>query len=186
MPVLETGMACREAEDVVGFAGVLTATSNYILTRMQDEGTDYASALAEAQRLGYAEADPSLDVDGFAAAAKLVILADHVMGRSLTLSDVNPFRGIRELKLDDVRKAASRGKAIRPLAEVQDKAEVGPKEVDARSPLNVYGATNSIVFRCEDSGERVIAGASGGGVSTSRAVLRDLVAIAAERGKGVP
>jgi len=178
IPMLETGIACREAEEVVAIDGVLNATSNFILTKMQDEGSDYTSALREAQGLGYAETDPSLDVDGFDAAAKLVILADHVMGRSLTLTDVRPLRGIRNLNQQDINGAKSKGKMIRPLASVSKSAEVGPKEVDPRSPLNVFGATNVVVFRCEDSGERVVAGASGGGVATSRAVLRDLVAIA--------
>jgi len=178
IPMLETGLACRQAEEIAGIDGVLNATSNFILTKMQDEGSTYRGALAEAQDLGYAEADPSLDVDGFDAAAKLVILADHVMGRSLTLTDVSPMRGIRDLTFQDIRKAKSKGKTIRLLATMGKKAEVGPKEIDLRNPLNVFGATNVVVFRCEDSGERVVAGASGGGVATSRAVLRDLVAIA--------
>ena len=182
IPMIEAGMACREAEEIVGIAGVLNATSNFILTEMEGEGSDYASALREAQRRGYAEADPSLDVDGFDAAAKLVILADRVMGRSLTLADVQPIQGIRDLTLQDIRGAGSRGKVIRPLATIGKAAEVGPKEVDQRSPLNVFGATNVVVFRCNESGERVVAGASGGGVATSRAVLRDLVSIA--RGGG--
>jgi len=184
IPMLETGMACREAEEVVSIDGVLNATSNFILTKMQEEGSDYASALREAQSLGYAEADPSLDVDGFDAAAKLVILANHVMGKDLTLADVRPMRGIRSLTLQDILGAKSKGMVIRPLATVGRTAEVGPKEVDSRSPLNVFGATNVVVFRCEDSGERVVAGASGGGVATSRAVLRDLIAIAQGSGRG--
>ena len=184
IPMLETGTACRQAEEVMAIDGVLNATSNFILTKMQEEGSDYASALREAQSLGYAEADPSLDVDGFDAAAKLVILADHVMGRNLTLADVRPMLGIRDTSLQDIRRARSKGSFIRPLATVSKTAEVGPKEVDSRNPLNVFGATNVVVFRCEDSGERVVAGASGGGVATSRAVLRDLVAIAQGTGKG--
>jgi homoserine dehydrogenase len=184
IPMLETGIACRESEEIVGIDGVLNATSNFILTKMQDEDSDYAVALAEAQDLGYAEADPSLDVDGFDAAAKIVILADHVMGRSMTLADVSPRRGIRDLTLQDMRRAASKGRAIRPVATVAKRADVGPKEVDQRDPLNVFGATNVVVFRCEDSGERVVSGASGGGVATSRAVLRDLVAIARGSGRG--
>ena len=177
IPMIETGMACREAEEMVGIDGVLNATSNFILTKMEDDGSDYAAALREAQSLGYAEADPTLDVDGFDAAAKLVILANTVMGASLTLADVKPMRGIRDLTLKDVRGAKSRGKMIRPLATMRQTAEVGPGDVDPRSPLNVFGATNVVVFRCEDSGERVVSGASGGGVATSRAVLRDLLAL---------
>jgi homoserine dehydrogenase len=182
IPMLETGSACRKSEEIVGVDGVLNATSNFILTKMQDEGSDYSTALAEAQNLGYAEADPSLDVDGFDAAAKLVILADHLMGRSMTLADVKPMRSIRDLAPQDIRSAAFRGKTMKPLATASNTAEVGPREIDPRSPLNVSGATNAVIFRCEDSGERVVAGASGGGVATSRAVLRDLVAIAQGRG----
>ena len=184
MPVLETGAACGETERIVGIDGVLNATSNFILSKMQDERSDYAAALAEAQNLGFAEADPSLDVDGFDAAAKLVILADHVMGQNLTLADVKPLRGIRDLTISEVQSAASMGKVIRPLAQAGESVEVGPKEVEIRSPLNVYGATNAVVFRCEDSGDRVVSGASGGGVATSRAVLRDLVAIALASRRG--
>ena len=182
IPMLETGVACCEVEEITGIDGVLNATSNFILTKMQDEGSDFPSALGEAKSLGYAESDPSLDVDGFDAAAKLVILANHVMRKSMTLADVRSIRGIRDMTPQDIRGAGSKGKMIRPLATASQTAEVGPKEVDSRSPLNVFGATNVVVFRCEDSGERVVAGASGGGVATSRAVLRDLVAIA--RGSG--
>jgi homoserine dehydrogenase len=177
-PMLETGRACGEAEEIEGFDAVLNATSNFVLTRMQTDGMDYMTALAEAKRLGYAEADPSLDVEGFDAAAKLVILANHVMGKRLSLGDVRPLRGISEVGLDDVREAARRGRSIRPLATMHATAEVGPKEVEDRDPLNVFGATNVVVFRCSDSGDRVVSGHSGGGVATSRAVLRDLVSIA--------
>jgi homoserine dehydrogenase len=186
IPVLETGKACAEAEEVEGFDAVLNATSNFILTKMQSDGLTYSSALAEAKKLGYAEADPSLDVDGFDAAAKLVILANHVMGKRLALGDVRPLRGIGGVTLEDVRAAAARGRPIKPLARMHGVAEVGPKEVEARDPLNVSGPTNVVVFRCSDSGDRVVAGHAGGGVATSRAVLRDLVSIAMveRRGRG--
>lgn len=178
IPMLEMGRACAEAEEIEGFDAVLNATSNFILTRMQDGGKDFTSALAEARRLGYAEADISLDVDGFDAAAKLVILANHVMGTSISLKDVRPIEGIRDLTTESVRAAASKGKALRALARMHGSPEVGPMEVDIKNPLNVLGATNAVVFRCRDSGDRSVAGPSGGGVATSRAVLRDLVSIA--------
>ena len=178
IPMLETGRACGEAEKVLGIEGVLNSTSNYILSRMQDDGCDYASALAEAQDQGFAEADPSLDVDGIDAAAKLVILSNDVMGKNLTLADVKRVRGVREVTRDEVRKAASRGMVIRQVAAMGQSAKVSLREVAAKSPLSVFGPINVVVFKCEDSGDRIVAGASGGGVSTSRAVLRDLVAIA--------
>jgi homoserine dehydrogenase len=182
VPMLELGKMCSEVEVIEGFDAILNATSNFILTKMLDENADYESALAEAKRLGFAETNPSLDVDGFDAAAKLVILANHVMNGRLTMSDVHPLQGIRGITLGDLRAAALRGKAVRPLARLHGSAEVKPLEVDAKSPLNVFGATNVVVFHCRDSGERVISGPAGGGVATSRAVLRDLVDIAAHGG----
>ena len=178
IPMLEMGKTCSEVEAIEGFDAVLNATSNFILTKMLDESSDYGSALNEAQRLGYAETNPSLDVDGFDAAAKLVILANHVMGRKLALSDVHPLEGIRGMTLEALQAAEAKGRAVRPLARMHDSAEVKPTEVDAKSPLNVFGATNAVVFRCRDSGDRVISGPAGGGIATSRAVLRDLVDIA--------
>ena len=178
IPMLEMGRACAEAEEVDGFDAVLNSTSNFILTMMQDGGVGFEAALAEAQKRGYAEADPSLDIDGYDAAAKLVILADHVLKKELTLGDVHPLEGIRGLTVERMREAAGRGMAVRPLAVMGRGAQVGPREVGARSPLNVYGATNVAVFHCKDSRERAISGPSGGGVATSRAVLRDLISIA--------
>ncbi len=180
LPLLEMGRACAAAEDVDGFDAILNATSNFILTSM-GEGSNFESALAEAQRLGYAEADPSLDIDGMDAAAKLVILANHALGRRLSLGDVNPLRGIREITSADLRSAASRKKVLKPIARVGDTAEVGPIEVAAGGPLNIPGHENVAVFRCHDSGERVVRGPTGGGIRTSRAVLRDLVAISSAR-----
>ena len=167
-----------------GFDAVLNATSNFILSKMEDEGTDYETALAEAQRLGYAEADPSLDVDGMDAAAKLTIMANHVMGKRITLGDVHPLLGIRRVTPESVKAATSRGRSLRAVASMHGTATVGPREVDASDPLDVHGATNVAVFHCRDSGDRVIGGASGGGAATSRAVLRDLAAIARAMGEG--
>jgi homoserine dehydrogenase len=178
IPVLEFGIACGKVEAIEGFDAVLNATSNFILTKMQDEGQDYGSALAEAQRLGYAEADPSLDVDGFDAAAKLVILANHVMGKRISLGDVSPLQGIRGVGKETLGAAKAHGKEIRPLAKMHGFAEVGPNEVDVRDAVNVHGARNVVVFHCIDSGDRAISGLAGGGIATSRAVLRDLVSIA--------
>jgi homoserine dehydrogenase len=178
VPVLEMGKACAEAEPVLGIDGVLNATSNFILTKMEEEGAEYDFAIAEAQRLGYAETDPALDVRGYDAACKLVILANHVMGKRLSLEDVDPLEGIEGISAETLRKTAARGKAVRLVAKMRESPQVSVLEVDARSPLNVKGASSSVVFYCRDSGERTITGPGAGSVTTSRAVLRDLISLA--------
>lgn len=178
VPMLEFGRICGRPEEIDGFDAILNATSNFILTEMQEEEMDYKSALAEAQKLGFAESDPTVDVEGFDAAAKLVILANHVMGRRISLKDVRPLVGIGGIAAEDLKAAASKGMQIRPLASMRLTGEVGPREVKVDDPVNVRGATNSIVFHCRDSGDRVMTGQAGGSVATSRGVLRDLVAIA--------
>ena len=177
LPVLEFGRLLSLTEPVLGIEGVLNATTNFVLTKMGEGGTSYSAALAEAQRLGFAETDPTLDVNGFDAACKLVILANHVMGRRLTLGDVG-CRGIEGVTPDAVATAAARGRAIRLVARTVDGISVSPVEVDARSPLNVPGASHAVVFRCRDSGERVISGAGAGPGTTAGAVLRDLLTLA--------
>jgi homoserine dehydrogenase len=178
LPILEMGRACAEAEPVLGIDGVLNATSNFILTKMEEAGAEYDSAIAEAQRLGYAETDPRLDVCGHDAACKIVILANHVMGSKLSLKDVSPLEGIEGVSTETLREAAARGRAVRLVARMRRSPQVSVLEVDARSPLNVKGALSSVVFYCRDSGERAITGPGAGPVTTSRAVLRDLIALA--------
>jgi homoserine dehydrogenase len=177
MPVLEMGKACAEAEPILGIDGILNATSNFILTKMEEEGTGYGFALAEAQRLGYAETDPTLDVRGYDAACKLVILANHVMGSKLSLKDVDPLEGIEGVSTEMLRKEAARGRAVRLVAKMHEAPEISVSAVDARGPLNVKGASSAVVFHCRDSGDRTIVGAGAGSITTSRAVLRDLIAL---------
>ena len=184
LPILEMGRVLSEVEPVLQIEGVLNATTNFILTKMGEERSSYASALAEAQRLGFAETDPTLDVNGFDAACKLVILANHVMGTRLTLGGVDAG-GIEKVTPELVASARSKGRAIRLVARTHKKPQVSAVEVDARSPLNVPGASHAVVFRCRDSGERAISGTGAGPVTTAGAVLRDLMTLAAlEKGGG--
>jgi homoserine dehydrogenase len=178
VPILETGRACALAERVDAIDAVLNATSNFVLTKMSEDGKDYAAALAEAKTLGYAEADPQVDVGGLDAAAKLVILANHVMGKELSLRDVNPLVGIDGVTPEAIRGAAGRGKVVKLLARIHGSPAVRPEEVEKGEPLDVKGTNNVAIFRCQDSGDRVVSGPAGGGVSTSRAVLRDLLMLA--------
>ncbi len=177
LPVLDLGDLCAQADEVTAIDGVLNATSNFILSEMQERGVGFESALGEARRLGYAEADPGLDIDGVDSACKIVILADHVLGKGFTLDDVRPFEGIRGISRARMEKARRKGKRLRMIASADDGVSVKVEEVSEADPLCVRGTDNAVRFDCEFSGPRIIQGPAGGGDATSTAVLRDLLAI---------
>jgi homoserine dehydrogenase len=177
IPILEFGDSCADAETVTSIDGVLNATSNFILSEMGERGTDFEKALREARALGYAEADPWLDLDGIDAAAKIVILTNHVLGREFVLKDVRPIEGLRELSSSEIQRRQKSGGRVRSLAIYDKRLQVKIVEIPADDPLCVSGAWNAVRFRCADSGERVVSGPAGGGVTTARAVLRDLLSI---------
>ena len=177
LPVLEFGRLCAAAEPVEKIEGVVNATTNFVLSEME-RGEAYDLALERAQGLGYAEPDPSFDVDGIDAACKVVILANHVLGTSFALKDVKPLRGIAGVTQERVGRAKSKGMALRLVAEAGKSVSVSPTEVDAQSPLAAIGRSHAVVFHCKNSGERTIAGSGAGSVTTSIGVLRDLLALA--------
>lgn len=180
-PVLnlcETGLA---GAGIRGIRGVVNGTCNFILSQME-AGVDYDEALAEAQRLGYAEADPSGDVDGWDAAAKVLILANCVLGADLRIEDVRR-NGIRDISVADVEVAAVEGKNWRLVARVDSdgngwRARVGPETVDRQDPLGALsGAGNLLVFDTRALGEIAITGPGAGRRATGHAVVTDLIAI---------
>ena len=180
IPILEFGDACADAEPVIRIEGILNATSNFILSRMEQNGNNFGEALQRARALGYAEADPWLDVDGVDAAAKIVILANHVLGTAFALKDVKPLDGIRELSGTRIAEGRKSGRRVRSLAIYDKKLHVRIADMPSDDPLCVSGAWNAVRFFCADSGERVVSGPGAGGATTARAVLRDLASIRAQ------
>ncbi len=130
-----------------------------------------------AKRLGYAESNPWLDIDGVDSAAKIVIIANHVLKRSLTLKDVAIVEGIRRISPSKVKELRREGKKVRMVASVERRPEVKLLEVPESDSLSIGGACNVVRFRCEYSGERVVSGPAAGGVTTSSAVMRDLLRV---------
>jgi homoserine dehydrogenase len=168
---------------VLRFDGILNGTSNYILTRMAEEGLAFADALKEAQELGYAEADPTADVGGHDAAAKLVILANHVLGLRLTFDDVKR-EGIERISAASIRLAAKEGYAIRLIATADARtrqASVQPRLVPVDSPLNVRGSLNVVRFTPAHAGAFPISGKGAGGRETATAVLSDVIHVLAQK-----
>jgi len=175
-PVLDFAKRCLEGSEIRGIRGILNGTSNYILTRMASEGANMKDALADAQRLGYAEADPTYDVEGFDTACKLVITSNYVLGSSLSIKDVD-IRGITKVSGEEMADAASQGETIKLIGSVGSKARVSPERIKLTHPLNVSGTFNAICFDTHPSGEVTLVGKGAGGPETATSVVRDLIEI---------
>ena len=172
------------ANRISRIAGILNGTSNYILSEMSESGRDFASVLKEAQDLGYAEADPSFDIDGIDSAHKLVLLAALGFGIAPDLKQVST-RGIRSLSSIDIAMAATLGYAVKLLgiAElVDDKVSlsVEPVMVEEHSMLaKVNGALNAVSVTAEPVGMITAIGEGAGAGATASAVLADLMDVKA-------
>jgi homoserine dehydrogenase len=175
-PVLDLAKKCLEGCTIGSIRGILNGTCNYILTKMTAEGVEMKEVLAEAQKLGYAEADPTADVGGFDSACKLVITSNYVMGTSMSIRDVD-IKGITEVTMEDIASANSRGNALKLVGYVGDGAKVAPEEVPLTHPLNVSGTFNAITFDTDPAGEITLVGKGAGGRETASSVLRDLIEI---------
>lgn len=163
--------------------GILNGTTNYMLTRMA-EGLSYEAALAEAQEQGYAEADPTGDVEGYDAAGKVVILANLLANANLSLDDVQR-EGISNLTVEDVAAAQAAGERWKLIGTVEIgdeetavRASVRPVRLPLTHPLaGVSGATNAITYTTELLGSVTLVGPGAGRLETGYALLADLLAI---------
>jgi homoserine dehydrogenase len=160
--------------------GIVNGTTNYILTGMTELGTSFADALAEAQRLGFAETDPTADVEGFDAAAKAAIIASIAFGARVVASDV--YReGITGITGDDIASARDLGYVVKLLAIAEDfdgeiAVRVHPAMVPEHHPLaSVRDAFNAVFIEGDAVGELMLYGRGAGGMPTASAVLGDLV-----------
>lgn len=176
-PILEFAKKCLRGDRILSFRGILNGTTNYILTKMEEEGLTFLEALANAREKGYAEASPELDIEGYDAAAKLVIMANWIMARKVSISDVLRH-GISGLDLNTVRNAEENGRAIRLIAYCDyEELKVMPLEISRDDPVCVKGTLNAVTFSSEYSGEKTIVGRGAGGLETASAILRDLIEI---------
>ncbi|MEM2099335.1 MAG: homoserine dehydrogenase [Candidatus Bathyarchaeia archaeon] len=175
-PVLEMAKKCLLGDKIVAIRGILNGTTNYILTEMAEKQVTFQEALSDAQKLGYAETDPSMDVDGLDAACKVVIMANWIMNKKYTLRDVN-IQGIRNVTLQELETAAARGNTIKLIGSVDGTPSVAPTEISKRDPLCVSGVLNAVTFVSEFAGEETIIGRGAGGMETASAILRDLLDI---------
>ncbi|MBM3818628.1 MAG: homoserine dehydrogenase [Acidimicrobiia bacterium] len=169
-------------DNLKGVQGILNGTSNYILSRMAGSDEAMAPVLEDARRLGYAEADPSADIDGDDAGAKLVVLAGIAFRRHLRLSDI-PRRSIRPIAAADFRYARTLGCTIRQISMVEARGDgfhafVGPALVLRGSNFGLnMGANNVVTIVGQYGGKSTFSGAGAGGPATAVAVVSDLLAL---------
>jgi homoserine dehydrogenase len=175
-PVLDFAKRCLEGSRIRSISGILNGTSNYILSRMTAEGVTLKDALSEAQRLGYAEADPTYDIGGFDTACKLVITSNYVLGTSLSINDVD-IKGITEVSKRNIDDAKSNGSVIKLIGKVDNEARVSAERIPMTHPLNVSGTFNAVSFDTDPAGEITLVGKGAGGKETASSVLRDLIEI---------
>lgn len=181
-PALRTPLVTLAGNEIKEIRGILNGTTNYILTKME-EGLTYETALKQAQELGYAEADPTSDVEGYDALYKIVILANVVMNVPLKKEEVT-CKGISKITLEDVQKAKAEGKRWKLIARVRKEgdyvtAAIGPETIAITDPLaSVLGATNAITYECDLAGPITLIGAGAGRTETGFSLLIDLINIA--------
>lgn len=187
IPIIRPLRDSLAGDRVVRIMGIVNGTTNYILDRMDTEGADFADVLADAQRLGYAEADPTADVEGYDAAQKAAILASLAFHIAVPLDAV--YReGITSITASMIEEARAAGFVIKLLAVCERIEANGAESISVRvypalvptsHPLaSVHGANNAVFVEAEAAGSLMFYGAGAGGVQTASAVLGDVVSAA--------
>ncbi len=180
MPIINLCTEDLMGERILSIRGIFNGTCNYILSKM-DKGQPFDQALKEAQQLGYAETDPTNDIEGYDSACKVAILANSVFGRNVTFDDVK-ITGITAITDEAVAMAASRNMVIRLIGEVTDtKLEVGPRLIPKGHPLSISGTLNTAQILTDMAGPVTVSGRGAGRRETASAILSDLIAIMDKR-----
>jgi homoserine dehydrogenase len=183
IPVVKTLTEGLAGNDIQRVMGVMNGTCNYILTRMESAGLTYDQAFAEADKLGYLEADPNLDVGGIDAGHKLALLASIAFGTQVAFDEVE-LEGIGRVSIEDIRQAADMGYKVKLLGVCQMtgrglEQRMSPCLVPATSPLGqLDGGTNMVMIEGDQVGQIVMRGAGAGEGPTASAVLGDVLDIA--------
>ena len=186
IPVIKTMREALAGNTVSRVFGILNGTCNYILTRMEAEGLSFEACLADAQRLGYAEADPTFDIEGYDTAHKLAILTSLAFGSRIAPDDIY-LEGISNITQADIRAASELGYRIKLLGVAQRtddgiEQRVHPTMVPTASVIaQVNGVTNAVAIETDIVGELLLSGPGAGGNATASAVVGDIADIAKSR-----
>ncbi|OBQ64342.1 homoserine dehydrogenase [Mesorhizobium loti] len=186
IPVIKTMREAMAGNSVNRVFGILNGTCNYILTRMEVEGISFDACLKDAQRLGYAEADPTFDIEGHDTAHKLSILTSLAFGTKIAANDIY-MEGISNITQADIRAAGDLGYRIKLLGVAQRtesgiEQRVHPTMVPTASVIaQVHGVTNAVAIETDILGELLLSGPGAGGNATASAVIGDIADIAKSR-----
>ncbi|MFD1955385.1 homoserine dehydrogenase [Paenibacillus thailandensis] len=190
IPIIRTLIEGFSSDRIIKIMGIVNGTTNYILTKMSQEGASYDDVLKEAQQLGYAEADPTSDVEGLDAARKMTILSTLGFRTNVALDDVS-VQGISSVSKEDILYAKRLGYEVKLLgiAECQDdqiSVSVQPTMVKQSHPIaSVNGVFNAVYVHGEAVGETMFYGAGAGELPTATSVVSDLVAVIKNKKLGV-
>ena len=177
MPIINLTKETLSSCGIKSIIGILNGTTNYILSRMTTEGTDYEATLIESQEFGIAETDPTQDVEGIDAACKTVILANSLLGIDATYSDV-VVSGISNINSDAIELAKKDDYLIKLIAEVShDNLRVSPRLVKKGSSYDVSGTLNMATIHTDLAGDITVMGLGAGSLETASAMLTDLISI---------
>ena len=180
LPTLDVGMICLAGSQVMCIEGILTGTANYILTRMQKDKVSYDSALQEAQKLGIAETDPSLDVEGLDSRNKLFLIANHIFEEKVNLEDIK-VTGITGILPKDIEKASADGKVMKLLgtARLEEgtvRLKIEPRALEMEHPLaSVNYSEKGISYLSDTMGRVTVSGGKSSPMGAAAALIKDLI-----------
>lgn len=184
IPIIQTLRNSLVGNKIQSIEGIINGTTNYILTQMQEEDLPFSEALEKAQELGFAEADPTLDINGGDAAAKIAVLASIAFKKNINLDDV-PVKGIEDVRLSDIQSAEEMGFKIKLIAHcAQDEQgkidlSVGPSLIAEENPLSgIRNEFNAVLVNSDFLGESMYYGKGAGSFPTASAIASDIADIA--------
>lgn len=181
MPIINFAHNNLAGNNISSVLGILNGTTNYILSRMANEGSSYEQTLKEAQELGIAETDPTQDVEGIDAAAKIVILANSVLNRNVTIKDVH-MEGITNITPESIELAKKEGFLIKLIGEASNNnLEVAPRLVKEGSPFAVDGTLNVATVMTDLADDVTVVGKGAGSIETASAILSDIICVGKSR-----
>ncbi|MCD8365572.1 MAG: homoserine dehydrogenase [Clostridiales bacterium] len=182
IPIIRPLNSCLTADVIEEISGILNGTTNYMMTKMSDEGSEFDDVLRDAQRKGFAEADPTADIEGHDACRKIAILTSLICGQQVDFEDIHT-EGITKITATDIRYAKAMGRRIKLLASSYRRGDrycalVAPCLLDETSPLyGVNGVFNAIFVRGNMLGDAMFYGSGAGKLPTASAVVADVVDI---------
>lgn len=183
IPLINLYRSTLQINEIRNIYGILNGTTNFMLSKMSEENVDFEIALKEAQEAGMAESDCSYDVDGMDTAVKVIILANSIMERNISLHDMK-ITGIRDINSETIELAKKHGSEIKLIGDVRG-MEVSPRLIPQRHPLNISGVLNAVMLETDVAGDITMTGVGAGPRETASSLMSDILQLAVKRRQNV-